>query len=151
MEGLTGEIRFNEFGKRINYTLHVVEMNANRAMVKIADWTDDKGLTPIKQEQISDGQRGKNANDYEKNHTYVVTTIIEEPYIMLKQDTKLVDGNDRFEGYCKDLADLIAEKLGIQCESFFIIKFFLGVHILYTRKRAIGAHIHHDSEILCIR
>lgn len=26
IEGLTGEIRFNDEGKRINYTLHVVEM-----------------------------------------------------------------------------------------------------------------------------
>lgn len=25
-------------------------------------------------------------------------------------------GNDRFEGYCKDLADLIANKLGINCK-----------------------------------
>lgn len=24
-------------------------------------------------------------------------------------------GNDRFEGYCKDMMDLIAAKLGIQC------------------------------------
>lgn len=27
-----------------------------------------------------------------------------------------LQGNDRFEGYCKDLADLIAQKLGITCE-----------------------------------
>lgn len=26
IEGLTGEIRFNDEGKRINYTLHIVEM-----------------------------------------------------------------------------------------------------------------------------
>ena len=25
-------------------------------------------------------------------------------------------GNDRFEGYCKDLADLITQKLGINCK-----------------------------------
>lgn len=25
-------------------------------------------------------------------------------------------GNDRFEGYCKDLADLISKKLDIRCE-----------------------------------
>jgi ionotropic glutamate receptor len=24
-------------------------------------------------------------------------------------------GNDRFEGYCKDLADLIAKKLDLRC------------------------------------
>jgi hypothetical protein len=25
-------------------------------------------------------------------------------------------GNDRFEGYCKDLADLIAKTLGLNCK-----------------------------------
>lgn len=25
-------------------------------------------------------------------------------------------GNNRYEGYCKDLADLIAKKIGIQCK-----------------------------------
>lgn len=28
------------------------------------------------------------------------------------------EGNDRYEGYCKDLADLVAKKLNIKCEYF---------------------------------
>lgn len=35
IEGLTGEIRFNDDGRRHNYTLHVVEMTVNSAMVKV--------------------------------------------------------------------------------------------------------------------
>lgn len=35
IEGLTGDIRFNEDGRRQNYTLHVVEMTVNSAMVKV--------------------------------------------------------------------------------------------------------------------
>lgn len=116
-EGLTGEIRFNESGKRINYTIHVVEMNVNRVLVKIADWSDTKGLTPIKLEQIH-GQLAaqRRMDEYEKNYTYIVTTIIEEPYVMYKPDFQKYEGNDRFEGFCKDLADLIAQKLGINCK-----------------------------------
>ena len=30
IEGLTGDIRFNEEGRRINYTLHIVEMTGKR-------------------------------------------------------------------------------------------------------------------------
>lgn len=30
IEGLTGDIRFNEEGRRINYTLHIVEMTGER-------------------------------------------------------------------------------------------------------------------------
>jgi len=35
LEGLTGEIRFSEEGRRTNYTLHVMEMTVNSAMVKV--------------------------------------------------------------------------------------------------------------------
>lgn len=42
----------------------------------------------------------------------------EEPYIMLRipEFGEYLSGNDRFEGYCKDLANLIARKLGINCK-----------------------------------
>lgn len=29
---------------------------------------------------------------------------------------EVLSGNDAYEGYCKDLADLIAKKLGISCK-----------------------------------
>lgn len=34
---------------------------------------------------------------------------------------EILVGNDRFEGYCKDLANLIAAKLGINCK-FYIYR-----------------------------
>lgn len=36
LEGLTGQIHFNDDGRRQNYTLHVVEMTVNSAMVKVS-------------------------------------------------------------------------------------------------------------------
>lgn len=50
----------------------------------------------------------------------------EEPFMMLKKQEggKILVGNDRFEGYCKDLADLVAEQLGIKCK-FACIKFIM--------------------------
>ena len=30
-------------------------------------------------------------------------------------------GNDRYEGYCKDLADIITKKLNITCKHFCIL------------------------------
>ncbi|KXJ81586.1 hypothetical protein RP20_CCG018756 [Aedes albopictus] len=114
ISGLTGDIRFNEDGKRQNYTLHVVEMTVNSAMVKVAEWSDENGLTPV----VAKYTRLKTDMNYERNKTYIVTTIIEEPYVMLRQPEpgETLDGNDRFEGYCKDLADLVAKKLGINYE-----------------------------------
>lgn len=40
-----------------------------------------------------------------------------------KSDTgEILTGNDSYEGYCKDLADLIAKKLGISCKYFMYIR-----------------------------
>ncbi|KAF7276433.1 hypothetical protein GWI33_010329, partial [Rhynchophorus ferrugineus] len=114
IEGLTGDIRFNEEGRRQNYTLHVVEMTVNSAMVKVAEWTDEIGFTPVAAKYI----RLKPQAVFERNKTYVVTTIVEEPYIMVRKDEpgEYLVGNERFEGYCKDLADLISKKLSINCK-----------------------------------
>lgn len=56
-----------------------------------------------------------------------------------KSDTgEILTGNDSYEGYCKDLADLIAKKLGISCKYFIfnvraITRFskFISLCILY--------------------
>lgn len=115
MEGLTGSVSFDQDGKRRNYSLDVVEMTMNSEVVKIGMWMDDRGFTAVAPKYT----RAKNAILYD-NRTYTVTTILEEPYMMLKQaDPKeVLEGNDRYEGYCKDLADLIAKNMNIN----YIIK-----------------------------
>ncbi|KAK1121187.1 hypothetical protein K0M31_010494 [Melipona bicolor] len=81
---------------------------------KVAEWTDEAGFQAIAAKYI----RLRPHAEIEKNKTYIVTTIVEEPYIMKKKsDTgEILTGNDSYEGYCKDLADLIAKKLGITYE-----------------------------------
>ncbi|XP_063698302.1 glutamate receptor 1-like [Culicoides brevitarsis] len=113
IEGLTGNISFNEQGKRTNFSLSVVEMNLASEIVKIGDWSDSHGLELApKTPKLSAKQA------IERNRTFIVTTIIEEPYIMLREPEKgkVLEGNERFEGYCKDLADIISERLEINYE-----------------------------------
>lgn len=114
IEGLTGEIRFSDDGRRQNYTLGVVEMTVNSAMVKVAEWSDETEFIPIAAKYV----RLRPKSEFERNKTYIVTSIVEEPYIMESMPDKgeVLEGNRRYEGYCKDLADLIAQKLGINCE-----------------------------------
>ena len=53
--------------------------------------------------------------------TFIMTTILEEPYMMLKKikpGGPILHGNDMYEGYCKDLADAITRLTVIQ----FLIK-----------------------------
>lgn len=83
-------------------------------MVKVAEWSDISGITAVAAKYV----RNKN-HDIEKNKTYIVTTLLDEPYMMLKQHDmsgKVLEGNDKYEGYCKDLADLIAKHLDINCK-----------------------------------
>jgi hypothetical protein len=83
-------------------------------MVKVAEWTDTAGMTAVAAKYM----RNRN-QDIEKNKTYIITTLLDEPYMMLKQQDmsgKVLEGNEKYEGYCKDLADLIAKRLDINCK-----------------------------------
>lgn len=44
IDGLTGRIRFNSNGKRVNFSLDVLEMTPESELVKIGSWSDVSGL-----------------------------------------------------------------------------------------------------------
>ncbi|XP_035230207.1 glutamate receptor 1-like, partial [Stegodyphus dumicola] len=109
IQGLTGNISFDELGFRTNFSIDVVEMTVNSEMVKIAEWSDRNNLTMIPPVR----KRVPESQVIFENKTYIVTSILEEPYLMKKKSEPgvILEGNESFEGYCKDLADLIAEYL----------------------------------------
>lgn len=117
IEGLTGDIRFNEDGRRTNYTLNVVEMSSNSDMVKVGEWSDQFRFRAISNRQDHVTPR----SNFERNRTYIVTTIIEEPYIIprkikLDPNDPTIEEKEKYEGYCKDLADILSKRLGIKCK-----------------------------------
>nr|AAA58395.1 glutamate receptor type 1 [Homo sapiens] len=105
-EGLTGNVQFNEKGRRTNYTLHVIEMKHD-SIRKIGYWNEDDKFVPA----ATDAQAGGD-NSSVQNRTYIVTTILEDPYVMLKKNANQFEGNDRYEGYCVELAAEIAKHVG---------------------------------------
>ncbi|XP_045107939.1 glutamate receptor 1-like isoform X2 [Portunus trituberculatus] len=107
MEGLTGNISFTDEGKRRDYSVDVVEMTYNSETIKIGTWTDSGGFStvPIKYTRPV-------SHRILTNKTYIVTCILEKPFLMMKKDTNAT-GNGRFEGYAKDLADLVASYLNV--------------------------------------
>ncbi|XP_023178758.1 glutamate receptor 1 isoform X6 [Drosophila hydei] len=120
IDGLTGAVRFDDDGRRVNYTLQVVEMSVNSTLQQVAEWRDDVGFLPFHGHRTHGSSSRTTAasnGDYTRNHTYIVTSVLEEPYLMHKASygQQLV-GNERFEGYCKDMAELIATRLGIKFE-----------------------------------
>ncbi|XP_025039787.1 glutamate receptor 2 isoform X6 [Pelodiscus sinensis] len=108
VEGLTGNIKFDQNGKRINYTINIMELK-NTGPRKIGYWSevDKMVVNPI------DGPLGNESSGLE-NKTIVVTTILESPYVMMKKNHELLEGNERYEGYCVDLAAEIAKHCGFK-------------------------------------
>ncbi|XP_008499859.2 glutamate receptor 1 isoform X5 [Calypte anna] len=105
-EGLSGNVQFNEKGRRTNYTLHVIEMKHD-GIRKIGYWNEDEKLVPV----AIDTQSGNESTSLQ-NRTYIVTTILEDPYVMLKKNANQFEGNERYEGYCVELAAEIAKHVG---------------------------------------
>ncbi|XP_041443940.1 glutamate receptor 1 isoform X2 [Xenopus laevis] len=108
LEGLSGNVQFNEKGRRTNYTLHVLELK-HEGIRQVAHWNEDDKLIPL----ATDAQAGNDTIGVQ-NRTYIVTTIMEAPYVMLKKNADQLEGNDRFEGYCVELAAEIAKHVGIK-------------------------------------
>uniref|UniRef100_A0A4W3HAA6 Glutamate receptor n=1 Tax=Callorhinchus milii TaxID=7868 RepID=A0A4W3HAA6_CALMI len=73
-EGLTGNIQFNEFGQRTNYTVSVLELKSS-------------GVRKVPTAQCGH----------------------EAPYVMLKKNHEQLEGNDKYEGYCVELATEIGK------------------------------------------
>ncbi|CAL8121822.1 unnamed protein product [Orchesella dallaii] len=111
-EGLTGHIQFSEQGSRSNFTVDVMEITLESGQSKAGEWSDVNGF--VTAQQLSDPFSRRQKPD--KNREYIVTSILEEPYLMMKKAEKeeKLTGNDQYEGFCKDLADLIAKNMNIK-------------------------------------
>ncbi|XP_013922499.1 PREDICTED: glutamate receptor 2 isoform X3 [Thamnophis sirtalis] len=108
VEGLTGNIKFDQNGKRINFTINVMELKSTGPR-KIGYWSevDRMVVNPL------DGLSGNDTSGLE-NKTIIVTTILESPYVMMKKNFEMLEGNERYEGYCVDLAAEIAKHCGFK-------------------------------------
>uniref|UniRef100_A0A8C1BTY3 Glutamate receptor n=1 Tax=Cyprinus carpio carpio TaxID=630221 RepID=A0A8C1BTY3_CYPCA len=107
VDGLTGNIQFDQYGRRVNYTVNVMELK-NSGPVKIGYWNEMDKMAVTKSDLFPNDTMGM------ENKTVVVTTILEAPYVMLKKNAELFTDNERYEGYCVDLAAEIAKHCGFK-------------------------------------
>ncbi|KAK1168091.1 hypothetical protein AOXY_G10947 [Acipenser oxyrinchus oxyrinchus] len=110
--GLTGHITINKSdGLRKDFDLDIISLN-EEGMEKIGIWNSNGGLN------LTDSNKEKTTNitDSMANRTLIVTTILEDPYVMYKKSDKPLYGNDRFEGYCLDLLKELSNILGFTYE-----------------------------------
>ncbi|XP_060090330.1 glutamate receptor ionotropic, kainate 1 isoform X1 [Heteronotia binoei] len=122
-DGLTGRITFNKTdGLRKDFDLDIISLKEEgtekaagevtnhlyKVWKKIGVWNSNSGLNMTD----SNKDRSTNITDSLANRTLIVTTILEDPYVMYKKSDKPLYGNDRFEGYCLDLLKELSNILG---------------------------------------
>ncbi|NXG26555.1 GRIK4 protein, partial [Grallaria varia] len=104
LEGLTGHIEFNSKGQRSNYALKILQRTRG-GFRQIGHWHVSEGLS------MDNRIFSSNISDSLFNTTLIVTTILENPYLMLKWNHQELEGNDRYEGFCVDMLKELAEIL----------------------------------------
>ncbi|KAE8592284.1 hypothetical protein XENTR_v10018713 [Xenopus tropicalis] len=101
LEGLTGHVEFNSKGQRSNYDMKIMQYTKT-GFQEIGQWHVTNGLNMDKR------YFSPNASDTLVNKTLIVTTILENPYLMLKANHQELEGNDRYEGFCVDMLKELA-------------------------------------------
>ncbi|KAB0792649.1 hypothetical protein PPYR_14608 [Photinus pyralis] len=111
---ITGPILFDDFGRRINFTLHVVELNAD--VVK-ATWSPSNG-TRLNMTLSAQENRQLILKSLQKQRIVVSSKIL-APYLMYRNRSNLnEDVGSKYEGYVADLIEKIAEELKFTYEFY---------------------------------
>uniref|UniRef100_A0A8C1MS93 Glutamate receptor n=1 Tax=Cyprinus carpio TaxID=7962 RepID=A0A8C1MS93_CYPCA len=100
VQGMTGNIQFDSFGRRSNYTIDVYEMKTGGPR-KIGYWNEFERFVNIMDQQYT-------------NDSSLSVGSGASPYVMYKKNHMHLEGNDKYEGYCVDLASEIAKHVGIK-------------------------------------
>ncbi|XP_028834883.1 glutamate receptor ionotropic, kainate 5 isoform X2 [Denticeps clupeoides] len=103
-DGLTGRVEFNSKGQRTNYTLRILEKHRG-GHKEIGIWYSNNTLA------MNSTTLDINVSETLANKTLVVTTILENPYVMRKVNYQEFQGNDQYEGFCVDMLKELADIL----------------------------------------
>ncbi|XP_061771066.1 glutamate receptor ionotropic, kainate 5 isoform X1 [Nerophis ophidion] len=103
-DGLTGHVEFNSKGQRTNYTLRILEKHRG-GHKEIGVWYSNNTLA------MNSTSLDINVSETLANKTLVVTTILENPYVMRKDNYQDFHGNEQYEGFCVDMLRELADIL----------------------------------------
>ncbi|XP_034030303.1 glutamate receptor ionotropic, kainate 5 isoform X2 [Thalassophryne amazonica] len=95
-DGLTGRVEFNSKGQRTNYTLRILEKHRG-GHKEIGIWYSNDTLA------MNSTSLDINVSETLANKTLIVTTILENPYVMRKDNYQDFQGNSQYEGFCVDM------------------------------------------------
>ncbi|XP_064628474.1 glutamate receptor ionotropic, kainate 2-like [Lineus longissimus] len=106
IDGMSGKVQFDSRGLRSDFDLQLTEVHTNGSLVSMGDWSLRTGLNITHFYTDMDTK----ATIALANNTLRVTTILDEPFVMMAEQPKdgTLTGNARFNGYCIDLLERIA-------------------------------------------
>ncbi|KAJ6215793.1 hypothetical protein RDWZM_010293 [Blomia tropicalis] len=116
--GITGLVRFNDLGFRSSITLGIVTVTPD-GLEPIGTWTES--LLPHQRLNISHDWNDHYSTSALQNKTLIITTVLNDPYTMIKDSSFKRTGNDQFEGYAIDLIAELAKLLHFKYE-FRLVK-----------------------------
>ncbi|KAL4229778.1 Glutamate receptor 2 [Mactra antiquata] len=102
----SGRIAFDHHGNRKGYKLYIHHLSYRSPLKQIGYWEDGVGL------QVIDLAPGKErVEEKPPNRTRIVTTIDNQPFVSYREfdNGKPLVGNDRFEGFCIDMMEIVGE------------------------------------------
>ncbi|XP_015264870.1 PREDICTED: glutamate receptor ionotropic, kainate 5 [Gekko japonicus] len=103
-DGLTGRVEFNSKGQRTNYTLRILE-KARHGHREVGVWYSNRTLA------MNATTLDINISESLVNKTLVVTTILENPYMMRRSNYQELSGTEQYEGFCVDMLHELADIL----------------------------------------
>ncbi|CAH0399801.1 unnamed protein product [Chilo suppressalis] len=131
--GITGKIAVdNVTGERSNFDVEIMELS-NSGFSRIAKWNAEVGFEYVRSaNEVSDLLSEK-----WQNKTFKVVTRIGVPYLIEKvpADGEVLTGNDRYEGYSKDLIhEVLKETLNLNYEIEIVPGNLYGSYNKETKK-----------------
>lgn len=111
LEGLSGIVGFLINGVRPHFDLDIMELQ-KRGLVKVGYWSSQEKDKKRIGLNITTVALEKSPDDSLRNKVLNITTLLTEPYAMIKESKDPQSGNDRFEGFCIDLVHEISLLLG---------------------------------------
>ncbi|KAJ2950838.1 hypothetical protein O0L34_g5181 [Tuta absoluta] len=105
--GVTGILSWEADGWRRHIVLQVVELQRGGQLQVAGSWSQQDGVrwtrAPLEAEPLP--------TDSMSNRTFTVMIAMNDPYVMKRESTQRLSGNMRYEGFCIELIETLAEML----------------------------------------
>ena len=87
--------------------MDIVSLFEQEGLQKVGGWDDENGIVLSGKGETRSGDWGGAL----VNRTLVVTTILNQPYMMIKESATVLQDNNQFEGFVPDMVEILGKML----------------------------------------